>query len=310
VTTVRFSVVIPTYNRAALIGRAVNSVLEQSEWCQEILVVDDGSTDGTQDVVRAMGGKVRLVLQEHGGPSRARNTGVREAAADWIAFLDSDDVWYKDHLPRIAEAIIRTDGSAAMYFSDAAYVGELSSVSHWKRCGYTCETPGTLIRPAVHIAVRGTHPMLLPFTVIRKDVYLRYGGFLEDLWAGEDTHLFIRICLHEGVCAVAGLGGAVTADEADPANRLTIAHDSGTVRRWNGAVRMYTHLLATEQDAPPTARREFARRLSHGYWRLARLNWRGNRRAACLALLSSLRTDITVVPAVVREAWHRRFTRT
>jgi glycosyltransferase involved in cell wall biosynthesis len=305
VATVHFSVVIPTYNRAALIGRAVHSALEQSDWCQEILVVDDGSSDGTQDVVRAMGGKVRLVLQEHGGPSRARNTGVREAAAEWIAFLDSDDIWYKDHLPRIADAITRTDGNAALYFSDATYVGESSSVSYWKRCGYSYDAPVTLIRPAVDLAVRGTHPMLLPFVVIRKDVYLRYGGLLEDLWAGEDTHLFIRICLHEGVCAVAGVGGAVTADEPDPANRLTIAHDTGTIRRWNGAVRMYTHLLATEKDAPPAVRREFARRLAHGYWRLARLNWGVNKRTACAALLSSLRTDVTVVPSVVRDAWLR-----
>ena len=304
-TDIRFSVVIPTYNRARLIGRAVASVLEQSHACDEILVVDDGSSDRTQEIVRDMGGKVRLILQEHGGPSRARNRGVREAASDWIAFLDSDDVWYKDHLEHIADAIVRTEGQAALYFCDAEYDYGTYRSGYWATIGYAPGASVDLMPSASDIAMRGTHPMLLPFTVIRREAYLQYGGLWEELWAAEDTHLFIRMCLHEAICAVASVGGVVTADEADPANRLTIEHDSGTVKRWNGFVRMYQHLLATEKDASLAVRREFERRLALGYWRIARLNWHERKGESCRALLSSLRTDARVVPGVMRDAWER-----
>lgn len=304
-TDIRFSVVIPTYNRARLIGRAVTSVLEQTHACEEILVVDDGSTDRSREIVRDMGGKVRLILQEHGGPSRARNTGVREAASPWIAFLDSDDIWYKDHLAHMADAIVRTNGEAALYFSDAEYAYGSSRSGYWARIGYAAGNPVELIRSAAEIGMRGTQPMLLPFVVVERDVYLRYSGLWEELWAAEDTHLFIRLCLHEPVCAVGSVGGLVTADEVDPANRLTIAHDSGTVRRWKGFVRMYNHLLATEKDAAPAVRAEFERRLALGYWRLARLNWHEHKAESCAALIASIRTDASVLPGVVRDAWKR-----
>jgi len=86
-----FSVVIPTYNREKFIGRAIRSVLRQSCDDYEIIVVDDGSTDRTRRVVQSFGGRVRYIRQPNRGPSEARNTGIRSARGEFIAFLDSDD---------------------------------------------------------------------------------------------------------------------------------------------------------------------------------------------------------------------------
>lgn len=304
---VRFSVVIPTYNRERLIVRAIRCALEQTYPCDEVIVVDDGSDDGTAEAVAGCGPRVRFIRQDHGGPSRARNRGVREAAGDWIAFLDSDDLWHPGYLEHMAGAIRATDGAAALYFSDVEYDYGSTKELHWTTCGYDPGSPVAFIHPAVAIAMRGTHPMLLPFTVFRRDVYLRYGGLWEELWSAEDTHLFIRVGLHEAVCAVAGSGGIVTADESDPGNRLTIAYDTGTVRRWRAMVRMYEHLLATEPELPPDARRELRHRLAHSHWRVGRLSWQEGKGLDFIAsLVRSVRTDPAVVPAVLRDAWRRK----
>ena len=93
------SVVIPTYNRAPLILRAVDSALGQRGVTTEVIVVDDGSTDDTEAVLKARNdARIRYVPVEHRGACAARNRGVREARGAWIAFLDSDDVWHEDKL--------------------------------------------------------------------------------------------------------------------------------------------------------------------------------------------------------------------
>jgi len=95
---VRVSVIIPTYNRADLLKEAIDSVLEQTWREFEVIVVDDGSTDATGDAVRPYGGRVRYVYKENGGPSSARNVGIREAKGTYVAFLDSDDLWEPEKL--------------------------------------------------------------------------------------------------------------------------------------------------------------------------------------------------------------------
>ena len=96
----RVSVVIPTYNRESTIGIAIRSVLDQTFADFEILVVDDGSTDSTESVVRGFGDpRVFYVRQQHGGlPAVARNNGLRRARGEYVAFLDSDDLWLRDKL--------------------------------------------------------------------------------------------------------------------------------------------------------------------------------------------------------------------
>ncbi|HET6262971.1 MAG TPA: glycosyltransferase family 2 protein, partial [Chloroflexia bacterium] len=99
------SVVIPTYNRAHCIAHAIDSVLRQALPPHEVIVVDDGSTDDTATVLARYDRRVRVLRQENGGVSVARNNGIAAASGQWIAFLDSDDEWAPQKLAAHAEAI-------------------------------------------------------------------------------------------------------------------------------------------------------------------------------------------------------------
>jgi glycosyltransferase involved in cell wall biosynthesis len=101
----RFSVVIPTYNRADLLARTIVSVWQQRFTDYEVVVVDDGSNDGTEAYLQALGNKVRVISQDNCGPGAARNTGVQAARGDYIALLDSDDLWFPWTLDVFARAI-------------------------------------------------------------------------------------------------------------------------------------------------------------------------------------------------------------
>ena len=97
---------MPGYNAEKSIGRAIASVLGQSRADWELLVIDDGSTDGTAAVAGSFADpRVRCLHQENGGVSAARNRGIREAQGDYICFLDADDVWRAGHLAELAELI-------------------------------------------------------------------------------------------------------------------------------------------------------------------------------------------------------------
>jgi glycosyltransferase involved in cell wall biosynthesis len=89
-----FSVIIPTYNRAALLCTALDSVFAQTFTDYEVIVVDDGSTDGTAAMVASYGGRVRYFQQQNKGPGAARNLGAQHATGEYLAFLDSDDLWF------------------------------------------------------------------------------------------------------------------------------------------------------------------------------------------------------------------------
>ena len=92
------SAVIPAYNAEKYIERAIDSALAQSHLPDEIIVVDDGSDDGTGEVVKKYGESIRYINQENTGASAARNAGVKAAKNEWIAFLDGDDEWLSDNL--------------------------------------------------------------------------------------------------------------------------------------------------------------------------------------------------------------------
>ena len=104
-TQILVSVVIPTYNREAFLPRAINSVMKQTYCNWELLVVDDGSKDGSKRLIEdycKKDKKIKYILNQHKkGPSGARNHGINVAKGDYIAFLDSDDEWVNDHIEKI-----------------------------------------------------------------------------------------------------------------------------------------------------------------------------------------------------------------
>ena len=97
-----FSVVIPTFNRSALIQETLNSILAQNRPFEEVIVVDDGSTDDTAQVMAARYPACCYIVQPHRQVQRARNTGIAAANGDWVVFCDSDDLLTPDHLALVS----------------------------------------------------------------------------------------------------------------------------------------------------------------------------------------------------------------
>jgi glycosyltransferase involved in cell wall biosynthesis len=113
------SVIVPTYNRAGLVGRAVESALSALSPGDEVIVVDDGSTDDTQQALARYAGRIRYVRAPHGGAGRARNRGIRAASHAWVAFLDSDDEWLPDRL-LLTRRVLEARPDVLFCFTDLA----------------------------------------------------------------------------------------------------------------------------------------------------------------------------------------------
>jgi glycosyltransferase involved in cell wall biosynthesis len=117
------TVVVPVHNGERFIAEALRSVLSQTRPADDVVVVDDGSTDGTAAVVRSCGGRVRLIRQENRGVSAARNRGIQEAGSSWVALLDADDAWHPEKLARF-EASRIAFGRNGLFYSGAVQIDE------------------------------------------------------------------------------------------------------------------------------------------------------------------------------------------
>ena len=119
-----FSTVIPVFNRAQLIRPTLDSVLAQEFADQEIIVVDDGSTDDTLQTLASYGDRIRVLRQKNSGPAVARNLGIAEATGEYITILDSDDLWFPWTLATYAEAITQYDSPAFLAGAPAVFTNE------------------------------------------------------------------------------------------------------------------------------------------------------------------------------------------
>jgi len=134
------SCIVPVFNGERYVAQALRSVLDQTAGAPEIIVVDDGSTDATADVVRRFDGRVRYFRQPNSGPTRARNFGLSVASGRFLAFLDADDLWCPDKLGRQLEVFARDPrldycGTAVENFADtpaeATLSGRAATVAGW-----------------------------------------------------------------------------------------------------------------------------------------------------------------------------------
>ncbi len=179
------SVVIPAYNAAAWIDETLDSVLRQTLAADEVIVVDDGSTDDTADIVTRRDAPLRLVQQENGGAAAAWNRGFEEATSQFVAKCPADDVWER-HKLEWQHATLTTHPSIDLLFGKARDFGTVEG-----------DLPGPpqsgLLDPDELLPVLyASNCFAAPTAVVRRDLHQALGGFREDLVVGEDYDFWLR----------------------------------------------------------------------------------------------------------------------
>ena len=178
-----FSIIMPTYNRSELISKAIESVINQSYEKWELIIIDDGSTDNTYDIVNkfiSSENRIKYFFQKNQERSAARNNGIRNSNGNWICFLDSDDIFHKTHLEKFSEEIKKTKFSKGLYISGL-------SINKFSKAKEKYDISGKNNLEFVMLNTIGT-----PRACVSKSIlYNHY--FNIKLTNGEDRELWVRI---------------------------------------------------------------------------------------------------------------------
>lgn len=287
----RFSVIIPAYNAAATLARALDSVLAQIWPAFEIIVIDDGSIDATAAVAKIYGEKIRYLRQDNAGVSAARNHGARIASGDWLAFLDADDWYYPNRLKRHGEWIAR-DVSLDFLTGDYEYrdtSGMLLGCSMESKASgramqaKAADSPEVVMQEEEFEAFIAdhfgdTHTLSLP-----RATFLELGGYPLGFKVCEDVHLLTRLVARSRRVGVVCEPLAVYSIHAASATRA----DPVCAQFEN--VRTLIALGEQAANLPVVVRRGFTTRLRQARLNLGyALSRTGNRIGAVRAVLPSL----------------------
>jgi glycosyltransferase involved in cell wall biosynthesis len=263
------SVVIPTYNYGHYIGETVESVLGQTYSPVEIIVVDDGSTDDTRERLTAYGDRMRYIHQQNCGLSAARNTGIRAAQGEFVALLDSDDLWLPDKLERqVTVAVQQPD--IGLVATERFAINETG-----QRLDYVAESCSR--EGLCELTVRDLleFPAFSPSSVLaRRDGLLTVGGFNEGLTAVEDMEMWVRIAARYRVVR---LNATLTAQRF---HSKSMSHQADSMLR--------NHQKAIAQlfaGVPQLHRRQRWRRVAEArmYREVAFMRFSGGNRVSALA---------------------------
>lgn len=192
----RISVVCPTFNSANFVGKTLETVFGQTVTPYELVVSDDGSSDGTPDLIEMIFEQQRsvmrclLVRNEHRGPGAARNAGIRAATGEWVAFLDSDDFWQSEKLERVGEAIGRHAGENFVCHHETM----LRKDGTCRVLEYGCRFRSSS-RPLVR-QLYASNIFSTSAVVCRRSLLLEHGLFDETLMSAQDYELWLRLSPH------------------------------------------------------------------------------------------------------------------
>ena len=182
------SVIIPTYNRAALVVQAVQSVLGQTYRRIETIVVDDGSTDNTRKLLSAYDGRIRYIYEERSERSKARNEGFKCSKGDYIAFLDSDDLWLPTKIDKQVQ-VFHEQPDMGVVYTDVEFVDK-NGLPHCKEISWAEPVRDVLYEDLMtHNVVTGS----LSSIMVRRKCLDRVGLFDECMTACEDLDLYRRL---------------------------------------------------------------------------------------------------------------------
>ena len=200
------SVVVTFYNQAPFVRPALSSVLAQDYSPMEVLVVDDGSTDDTPGACAAFAGRVRYIRRENGGPSAARNEGLRHARGSLIAFLDGDDVWEPGKITAQVETAHRWPEAGMVVvdgemFSDVVMLRP-SLFGRWIRSQLSEGSDAVMATDCHEAFVRACLVTTPSQVMIRRDVFASVGPWKESIWLTGDHELYLRISLRYAVAFI------------------------------------------------------------------------------------------------------------
>lgn len=271
------SVVIPTYNRTQPTIAAIESVLAQTYRNFEILVVDDGSTNGSREAIQQFisertNGRHQILFfsQPNQGASIARNTGIAKAQGEYIAFLDSDDVWLPEKLEWQMQAFEQFKNECGVCFTDAHLVNSSGmDISSFRVHGRNYEQTIGIDRDVVKLLANSFSGFWVSSLLVRTDIIRRIGGFSPDISFVEDRDLHFRLSL---VSSVSYVNKQLIQIDRNP------SPPGSTCRPWDKVEvqfrqqqYMLEKWLKMEAELPPDVRRTVERNLGalHSQW----ANW-------------------------------------
>jgi len=218
----RVSVIIPNYNRAGLIGETISNLLAQTLPPYEIIVVDDGSTDKSIEVIRAFEAKVILLQQQNAGPGAARNAGLKVASGDYVQFQDSDDLLSLNKLQAQTEQLESSGGDIA--FGPWAHVLIQDLRIQFESCVLQQALPPPTVK--LHAWLLRGWATILQSLLFRREFLVASGNYRTDVRYGEDMEFFFRILCRSPRVVFAG--ECLTLYRVDAPNKLS--HDSGQAK--------------------------------------------------------------------------------
>jgi glycosyltransferase involved in cell wall biosynthesis len=261
------SVIIATYNRARFLPETVESILRQHFQQYELIIVDDGSSDDTRQIVEAYGPRVQYFYQDNRGPSGARNLGVRHAKGQWISIQDSDDLCAPNHLETLY-AYAQKHPDCGMVFANGAYLG---GPEHNRNTIVPAAKSRRLAQQGVRLEDLFDKSIVrLQAALISKACYDELAGHDQDLRISMDLDLSFRIFNRYPVAYL---------DEVVFYYRKHEGNSSGNQElRLRENIRVIEKLLAENPRARATlGERRVAARLAYRYYRLAKAHWRKGR---------------------------------
>ena len=180
----RISAIIPTFNRAHLLPRAVDSILSQTLPPHSVIIVDDGSTDGTEKLIKKNYPEIKYLKQDNLGVSAARNAGITATSCEWLAFLDSDDEWLPEKLARQME-VLNLAPAMKICHSDEIWIRNGKRVNPLKKHS---KSGGWMFKKALPICCISPSSAM-----IHRSVFDNVGLFDQSLPACEDYDLWLRV---------------------------------------------------------------------------------------------------------------------
>ena len=189
-----FSVVIPLYNKDKYVARTIETVLKQRFTDFEIVIINDGSTDSSEEIVKSFSdSRINYFLTENQGAAAARNLGIEKSTAPYIAFLDADDLWMENHLDELKNLIERFPG-AGMYANRYQLIFENGSTYQPSFLRLPSDYAGVVqdyFSSRLHYAIASSISIAVP-----KTIFAEAGNFKQYISSGQDTDMWIRIALH------------------------------------------------------------------------------------------------------------------